>query len=64
MFRAKPGTRYVLMLEQVLSPDAIWEVIKAKDALDSYLKGDYSVQPKVMRVANAVDAPPQIRVIY
>ena len=63
-FKAKQGTRFVLMLEQVLSPEAIWEVIKAKDALDSYLKGDYSVQPNVMRVTNAVDAPPQTRVIY
>jgi hypothetical protein len=63
-FKARQGTRFVLMLEQVLSPEAIWEVIKAKDALDSFLKGDYSVQPNVMRVANAVDAPPQTRVIY
>ena len=56
--------RFVLMVEQVISADSIWEVIKAKDALETYLKGDYTVQPKVIRVANAVDAPPQTRVIY
>jgi len=61
---AKPGYRYVLMVEQVISRDSIWEVVKSKDALDAYLKGDYSIQPTVMRVANAVDAPPQTRVIY
>jgi hypothetical protein len=52
------------MLEQVLSREAIWEVIKAKDALESYVKGDYSIQPNVLRVANQIDAPPQTRVIY
>ena len=60
----KEGNRVVLMLEQVLSRESIWEVIKAKDALESYVKGDYSVQPHVMRVANQVDAPPQTRIIY
>lgn len=63
-FRPKDGERLVLMLEQVMSAEAIWEVIKAKDALDAYVKGDYSSQPNVMRVANQVDAPPQNRVIY
>ena len=58
------GCHFVLIVEQVIGDDSIWEVIKAKDALDSYLKGDYSVQPNVMRVNNAVDAPPQTRVIY
>ena len=62
-FKHKDGDRLILMLEQVLSPESIWEVVKAKDALDSYVKGDYSVQPTVMRVPNQVDVPPQIRVI-
>jgi hypothetical protein len=63
-FRPKDGSRIVLMLEQVLSADSIWEVIKAKDVLEAYVKGDYSIQPHVMRVPNQVDAPLQTRVIY
>ena len=57
-FRAKDDPRLVLMLEQVISRESIWEVVKAKDALDSYARGDYSVIPTVLRVANQVDAPP------
>ena len=56
-FRTKYEPRLVLMLEQVISRESIWEVVKAKDALDSYAKGDYSVIPTVLRVANQVDAP-------
>ena len=57
-FSAKYEPRLVLMLEQVVSRESIWEVVKAKDALDSYARGDYSVIPTVLRVANQVDAPP------
>ena len=56
--------RFILMLEQVISSDSIWEVIKPKDALVAFLNGDYSTQPKVIKASNAVDAPPQIRVVY
>ena len=56
-FSAKYEPRLVLMLEQVVSRESIWEVVKAKEALDSYTKGDYSVIPTVLRVANQVDAP-------
>jgi hypothetical protein len=57
--RFKPnGERLVLMLEQVISRESIWEVVKAKEALDAYARGDYSVMPAVLRVANQVDAPP------
>jgi hypothetical protein len=59
--KPKDGERLVLMLEQVVSRESIWEVVKAKDALEAYAKGDYSVVPVVMRVANAVDSPPDIR---
>ena len=52
------GERLVLMIEQVISRESIWEVVKAKDALDAYARGDYSVIPVVLRVANQVDAPP------
>ena len=51
------GERLVLMIEQVISRESIWEVVKAKDALDAYARGDYSVMPVVLRVANQVDAP-------
>jgi hypothetical protein len=63
-FRQTDGSRLVLMLEQVVSKESIWEVIKAKDVLDGYVKGDYSIQPHVLRVANQVDAPLQTRVIF
>jgi len=57
-FKARDGERLVLMVEQVISRESIWEVVKAKDALEAYAKGDYSMAPVVMRVANSVDAPP------
>lgn len=64
-FKPKDGVRVVLMVEQVVSAYSIWEVVKAKDVLEAYVKGDYSIQPHVLRVANQVDAPPpQTRVIY
>ena len=56
--------RVVLMLEQVISREWIWEVVKAKDALESYARGDYSVMPVVLRVGNQVDAPMTPGVIY
>ena len=59
--KSKDGERLVLMLEQVVSRESIWEVVKAKDALEAYAKGDYSVIPAVMRVSNAVDSPPDGR---
>ena len=52
------------MVEQVISREWIWEVVKAKDALEAYARGDYSVMPAVLRVANQVDAPMTPRVIY
>ena len=57
-FKPKDGDRLVLMLEQVVSRESIWEVVKAKEALDAYARGDYSVIPVVLRVPNQVDAPP------
>ena len=52
------------MLEQVLSRETIWEVIKAKDALEAYIRGDFSIQPTVLRAANQMDAPVSTSVIY
>jgi hypothetical protein len=63
-FRQIDGSRVVLMLEQVVSRESIWEVIRAKDVLEGYVKGDYSIQPHVLQVANQVDAPLQTRVIF
>ncbi len=63
-FKQKGGERLVLMVEQVISREWIWEVVKAKDALDAYARGDYSVMPVVLRVANSVDAPHTPGVIY
>ena len=56
-FKPKGGDRLVLMLEQTISQESIWDVLKAKEALAAYAKGDYSVVPTVLRVANSVDAP-------
>ena len=56
--RKKDGERLVVMLEQAISRESIWEVVKAKEAFEAYAKGDYSVVPVVLRVANQVDAPP------
>jgi hypothetical protein len=57
----KDGERLVLMVEQVISHESIWDVMKAKDALEAYARGDYSIAPTVLRVLNQVDAPPGVR---
>jgi len=56
--KRKDGERLVMMLEQVVSHESIWEVVKAKDALEAYARGDYSITPAVMRVPNQVDTRP------
>ena len=56
-FKSKGSDRLVLMVEQTVSQESIWDVLKAKEALAAYAKGDYSVVPTVLRVANSVDAP-------
>ncbi|HET7114490.1 MAG TPA: hypothetical protein VFI57_12645, partial [Pyrinomonadaceae bacterium] len=63
-FKQKDGERLVLMIEQVISRESIWEVVKAKDALEAYAHGDYSVTPSVMRVTNQVDSRPGEQIIY
>ena len=63
-FKQKDGERLVLMIEQVISRESIWEVVKAKDALEAYARGDYSVTPSVMRVTNQVDSRPGEQIIY
>ena len=63
-FKSKDGERLVLMLEQVVSRESIWEVVKAKEAIEAYARGDYSIMPAVMRVSNQVDAPLTPRAPY
>ena len=62
--KIKPNQRLVLMLEQVVSTDYIWEVAKAKESLEAYIAGDYSIVPRVMRLTNQVDTRPRRTVIY
>jgi len=62
--KVKQDERVVLMLEQVVDTDFVWEVIRAKELLTAYLRGDYSTTPRVLRVRNQVDAPFTPRVIY
>ena len=64
--KLKDGARLVLMLEQAIGTIDIWEVMKAKEALEAYIAADFSIIPQVMRVANQIDSPllRQPRVIY
>ena len=61
--KLKDGERLLLMIEQVISRESIWEVVKAKDAIEAYARGDYSVVPTVLRIPNQVDSPPAGRPI-
>lgn len=56
--------RLVLMLQQLISTDYVWDVINPKEALAAYTSGDYSITPRVLRVKNQIDAPLIPRVIY
>lgn len=62
--KQKDGERLALMIEQVVSRESIWEVVKAKDAFEAYARGDYSVTPAVLRVANQVDSPPDLPRVF
>ena len=46
--KQKDGERLLLMIEQVISRESIWEVVKAKDAIEAYGRGDFSVAPSVL----------------
>jgi hypothetical protein len=58
-FKSRDGDRLAMMVEQVVSHESIWEVVKAKAAFEAYAQGDYSVVPTVLRVANQVDTRPE-----
>jgi hypothetical protein len=55
--KLKRGVRLELMLEQVVGYESIWEVLKARQTLEAYSSGDYSMMPQVLRVSNQVDVP-------
>ena len=60
----KGDERLVLMAEQAISTDYVWEVVQAKEALASYIDGDYSNIPHVLRVLNQVDAPVRLQIRF
>jgi hypothetical protein len=60
----KGNERLILMTEQVISTDYVWEVVQAKEALASYISGDYSTTPRVLRVLNAVDSREPLQILY
>jgi hypothetical protein len=62
--KLKRGARLELMLEQVVGYESIWEVLKARQALEAYSSGDYSMMPQVLRVSNQVDVPLRSKIIY
>ena len=57
--KPRDGERLALMVEQVVSRESIWEVVQAKEGFEAYARGDYSVVPTVLRVANQVDTRPE-----
>ncbi|HEU4510804.1 MAG TPA: hypothetical protein VFR78_21415 [Pyrinomonadaceae bacterium] len=60
----KGDERFVLMVEQVVGADYVWDVLKSKDSLAAYIGGDYSVMPKVLRVSNHVDSIMPLRLMF
>jgi hypothetical protein len=62
--KLKGDERLVLMVEQLISTDYVWEVLQAKEALVSYAGGDYATTPRVLRVLNQVDAPVPVRMPF
>ena len=60
--KVERGARLELMLDQVLGVQSIWQVLKARQTLEAYAAGDYSLTPSVLRVPNHVDAPPRSQI--
>ena len=48
--------RVFLVVAQVIGRESIWEVQKAKEALQAYAKGEDFSTPRVLRVMNQVDS--------
>src|SRR4030095_9762931 len=62
--RLKPGERLVLLPEQVMSAEYVWDVVNTQEVWKSYLNSDFSKPPRVIRSSNYTDAPINGRVIY
>ena len=62
--KLKGNERLVLMLQQLISTDYVWDVLNPKESLSAYLTGDYSVTPQVLRVRNQVDTRPMLQILY
>ena len=60
--KIQSGDRVVLLVEQVIGRESVWEVLNSRAALEAYGKGDY-LEPEVTQVLNQVDSKPT-RVIY
>ena len=60
----KSRYRVVLAPEQLIGSESIWQVMKARELTEAYARGDEYVMPKVRRVANKVDPPPDVQTLY
>lgn len=60
----KSRYRVVLAPEQLIGSESIWQVMKARELIEVYARGDEYVMPKVHRVANKIDPPPEVQTIY
>jgi hypothetical protein len=62
--KLKGDERLVLMLQQSISTDYVWDILNPKESLTAYLTGDFSITPQVLRVRNQVDTRPELREMY
>jgi hypothetical protein len=62
--KLKGSERLVLMLQQLISTDYVWDVLNPKESFTGYLTGDYSITPQVLRVRNQVDTRPMLQILY
>ena len=62
--KLKGQERLVLMLQQLISTDYVWDVLNSKESFTGYLTGDYSITPQVLRVRNQVDTWPAVKILY
>lgn len=62
--KLKGNERLVLMLQELISTDYVWDVLNPKESLSAYLTGDYSITPQVLRVRNQVDTRPILQIVY
>lgn len=58
------GDRLVIIAEQVVGSDFLWNVVNSQEFLLAYVNSDYSKAPRVIRTTNFTDAPMKTKVIY